>query len=165
MTEISPWLKTYWTLFPGEGHVLDLACGGGRHSRFLSEKGFAVSAVDIDIEVVVSLKLSNVNVVAADLEQQAWPFLEDAFDGILVTNYLWRPLFPNLKKSLKKDGVLIYETFAVGNEQYGRPRNPDFLLKNDELKEEFSEFDILAFEEGYREYPSPSVRQAVVARK
>lgn len=165
MTDISKWLEAHWSLYPQGGHILDLACGKGRHTLFLSEQGFDVTAVDIETEGVESLKRPQVHIVKADLEQQGWPFGDAAFDGILVTNYLWRPLFPYLKKSLKKEGVLIYETFAVGNEQYGRPRNPDFLLKAGELKEEFAEFDILAFEEGYREYPSPSVRQSIVARK
>lgn len=165
MTDISRWLEAHWTLYPKGGHILDLACGKGRHSRFLSEKGFNVTAVDIKTEAVADLALPAVRVIEADLERQGWPFGKAAFDGVLVTNYLWRPLFPDLKKSLKKEGVLIYETFADGNEQYGRPRSPDFLLKKGELKEEFSEFDILAFEEGYLEYPSPSIRQSIVVRK
>lgn len=165
MKEASEWLRKYFDIIPKGGTVLDLACGGGRHSTFLSEKGFSVVAVDIDIEAITQEKPENTDILYANLEADAWPFNAVEFDGIVVVNYLWRSQFSDIKNSLKPGGVVIFDTFMIGNEEYGRPTNSKFLLKSGELKDAFADMDIIAFEEGYVDNPSPAMRQSIVARK
>ena len=110
--------------------VLDLAAGSGRHARYLRKLGHRVVAVDVDVSRLADLADDEaVELVEADLENADWPFAGRRFDGIIVTNYLHRPLLPVLAESLTPGGVLIYETFAEGNEKYGRPSNPAFLLR------------------------------------
>ena len=114
--------------------MLDLACGSGRHSRFLAAQGFQVRAVDRDAQALAALHgLAGVKASVADLERASWPLQGVKFDGVLVTNYLHRPLFPRILDALAPAGVLIYETFAAGNECFGKPSNPDFLLRPGEL--------------------------------
>ena len=114
--------------------MLDLACGHGRHARFLAQLGYRVSAVDRDEHALASLAgVPGIEAKAADLERGTWPYPGQRFAGIVVANYLYRPLFPRLLESLETGGVLIYETFARGNERYGRPSNPQFLLQPGEL--------------------------------
>ena len=122
-------------------------------------------AVDRDVSRLVDLaELPATRVVQADLEAQAWPFTAERFDGIIVTNYLHRPLLPLLADALSAGGVLIYETFAEGNERYGRPSNPDFLLREGELKEVFAPLlKVLEYEHGYVAEPQPAVRQRICA--
>jgi len=163
--EISPWVLEHHSVIPEGGHILDLACGGGRHSRFLQDKGYKLTAVDIDLNAIRDADLSGVNLVQADLENAPWPFGSDLFDGIIVVNYLWRPQFQKLMTTLKANGVLIFDTFSLGNEKYGRPKNPDFLLKPGELKSAFSDLECLDFFEGFVENPGPAMRQSIVARK
>ncbi len=165
MREVSDWLKEHYCTLPSGGSVLDLACGGGRHSLFLQDKGYQVTATDIDVTSVQAANLPSVTIKQADLEKHNWPFGAEEFDGIVVVNYLWRAHFPKLKKTLKPGGVLVFDTFMMGNEVYGRPSNPEFLLKPDELKEVFADMEILAFQQGYSETPSPSMRQSIVVRK
>jgi SAM-dependent methyltransferase len=140
---------------------LDLACGGGRHLRYLLAQGFDVVAVDIDVSGLSELADdSGVEILEADLEGGAWPFPRRRFDGIVVTNYLHRPLLPLLVDALSSNGVLIYETFAVGNEDYGHPRNPAFLLKPGELMEVFgARLRVVDYEQTLDELPRPAVRQ------
>ena len=128
--------------------MLDLAAGAGRHARYLKGLGCRVVAVDLDVSRMADLvDDDSVELVEADLEHEGWPFEGRRFDGIVVTNYLHRPLLPVLASSLAPGGVLIYETFAEGNEQYGRPSNPDFLLKERELMEAFSrELTVIEYE-------------------
>ena len=165
MNNPSEWLLEHYTTFKPGGDILDLACGAGRHAIFLQEQGYQVTAVDIDTAALEAIQTASINVIRADLEGAAWPFGAEQFDGIVVVNYLWRPLFGELIGSLKPGGVMMYDTFALGNERFGRPRNPDFLLQKGELKSVFADFDILAWEEGEKKHPSPSVRQSIVARK
>ncbi len=165
MNNPSEWLLKYYTAFRAGGDILDVACGAGRHTIFLKDKGYQVTAVDIDTAALEERSLEDITPVRADLEGEVWPFGDHQFDGIVVVNYLWRPLFEKLIKSLKPGGVIIFDTFAVGNERFGRPRNPDFLLREGELKDVFADFDIHAWEEGVQENPSPSVRQSIVAQK
>ncbi|MEP3247093.1 MAG: class I SAM-dependent methyltransferase [Sneathiella sp.] len=165
MKQPSRWISKNCTFFQPEARILDVACGAGRHSDFLGKQGFSITAVDRDIDAVMDNAPPNTEIVQADLEGERWPFEEAAFGGIVVVNYLWRPLFADLKRTMKTGGILLYDTFAVGNEKYGRPRSPDFLLKPSELKEIFSDFEILAWEEGYYEDPSPAVRQSIAVRK
>ena len=109
--------------------MLDLAAGNGRHSRLLLKSGFAVCAADREVSALTPLAESGCSVQQVDLETgDAWP-LGVGFDAIVVTNYLHRPLLPGIRQALAPGGVLIYETFAQGNERFGRPRNPDFLLR------------------------------------
>jgi SAM-dependent methyltransferase len=131
----SPWVTRFAGLVPSGGPVLDVACGGGRHTRLFLDRGHPVTAVDADISRVADLAdEARAEIVEADLENGApWPFTGRSFAGIVVTNYLYRPLFPVLMASLATGGVLIYETFALGNERFGKPRNPDHLLRPGEL--------------------------------
>ena len=116
------------------GRVLDVACGSGRHARYLAGRGYRVEAVDRDPAALHALAaVAGINTRVADLEGAAWPYTGERFDAVVVTNYLHRPLFVHLVAALAPGGVFIYETFARGNERYGRPRNPDFLLLPGEL--------------------------------
>lgn len=146
------------------GTVLDVAAGGGRHTRHLRRLGYRAVAVDVDLSRMADLASDDgVELVEADIEKSPWPFDARKFDGIVVTNYLHRPLFPSLAKSLAAGGVLIYETFAEGNEQWGRPSNPDFLLREGELCNAFSELTLIEYEHGYEERSKPAVRQRICA--
>ena len=130
----SAWVLRFADTLHPSGNVLDLACGSGRHSLYLLERGHPVTACDIDIEgVTVLAEMPGLELIEADLENAAWPFADRKFSAIVVTNYLHRPLFPHILAALAPGGVLIYETFAAGNERFGRPRNPDFLLRRGEL--------------------------------
>lgn len=148
----SAWVRRFAALLPNNAHVLDVACGGGRHLRWLLEQGHRATAVDKDTSFVTDLK-EQAEILTADLEDGTpWPFAGRTFDGVVVTNYLFRPLFPHLVAALAEGGVLIYETFAVGNEAYGRPRNPDHLLKDGELLSAFAgPLQVVAYEHGIAE--------------
>jgi len=130
----SEWVHRFTPLIAPGGRVVDVACGRGRHSLHLRDGGLHVVAVDRDPCALAFLRdQDGIETVAADLESEPWPFLPDAFDAVVVCNYLWRPLLPHLVTALRDGGVLIYETFALGNEEFGRPTNPEFLLRHDEL--------------------------------
>ena len=148
------------------GPVLDLACGSGRHARLLAGKGYAVYAVDRDAAAIAGLQgLARIDAVQLDLEGTDWPLAGRSFAGIVVTNYLWRPRLPDLLALLAPGGVLIYETFMLGNEAYGKPSNPEFLLRPGELREIVAAAGLreIAFEEGYVASPKPAMRQAICA--
>jgi SAM-dependent methyltransferase len=138
--------------------VLDLACGRGRHARLFAAQGCAVEAVDVDAAAGASLAgVAGVRFVQADLEGQPWPYGGRRFDAVVVANYLHRPLLPRLAESLAPGGILIYETFVAGQERFGRPTNPDFLLRPRELLEVFAPLlAVLAFEEGVVSLPRPA---------
>jgi SAM-dependent methyltransferase len=161
----SDWVCRFAPLIEPAGSVLDLACGSGRHSRYLAGLGYQVVAVDRDPEVVELLDGEpGIKVELADLEGAAWPYDGRKFAGIVVTNYLHRPLNPYLLASLGPGGVLIYETFATGNERYGRPRNPDFLLRPGELLEMArGRLRVMAYEDLYTDTPRPAVIQRLCA--
>ena len=151
-----------------QGDVLDLACGGGRHARLLAAHGLSVIAVDRDIAMSVQLAEAGIAPMQHDLEQDgaSWPFEPGRFAGIVVTNYLHRPLFPYIVESLAPDGVLIYETFAQGNEHFGKPSNPAFLLAPGELLDLVRPaLRIIAYEDGYVAEPKPAMVQRVCAVK
>lgn len=132
----SAWVRRWAGLIPSGGRVLDLACGGGRHAVYLAELGHEVVAVDRDLSLVNVLRdTPRITWRQADLEAGAWPFPDEAFRGIVVTNYLHRPLFAPLLAALQPGGLLIYETFSIGQAKYGRPRNPAHLLLSGELLE------------------------------
>ncbi len=162
---VSAWIARFATLVAPGGHVLDLAAGHGRHTRFLLSRGHRVTATDIDVADLGDLRdHSHCKVVEADLESGKWPFGEQQFDAIIVTNYLHRPHFPRLLAGLAPGGVLLIETFAAGNERYGRPRNPDFLLQPGELIEAFAgKLQVVAYEHGLEKAPRPAVRQRLCA--
>ncbi len=162
---VSNWIEEHGALFLPQDQVLDVACGGGRHSHFLAKRGCVVTAVDIDTTEIRNLNLPGVHIVDADLEKRDWPFDPETFDAVLVSNYLWRPLFVSIIAALKPGGLVLYETFAEGNEAYGRPKNPDFLLKEGELLNIFSGFEVLDYYHGTKKYPQTSVRQGIAARK
>jgi len=130
----SPWIARFAPLVPSGARVLDVAAGGGRHARLFASRGARVLAVDRDAGALAGLAdVHGVHTRVVDLEGAAWPLAGETFDAIVVANYLHRPLFPHLRAALAADGVLLYETFAMGNEAYGRPAKPEFLLCRDEL--------------------------------
>ncbi len=161
----SPWVKRFASLIPERGTVLDLACGSGRHTRHLRAMGYRVLAVDIDVARVADLSADeNVEIMETDLETGDWPFNGRRFEGIVVTNYLHRPHLPRLVESLAPGGVLIYETFAKGNEKLGRPSNPKYLLNPAELLDAFApRLTIVAYEHAIEDEPTPAVRQRICA--
>jgi SAM-dependent methyltransferase len=142
---------------PG-GHVLDLACGSGRHVRWLVQQGYAVTGVDRDAAALQPLSALS-RVVVADLEGAPWPLQGQRFDALVVTNYLWRPLWPLIRASLADGGVLIYETFAEGNQLVGKPSRPDFLLRHGELLDETRGLRVVAYEDGFLEPPARYVQR------
>lgn len=161
----SPWVCRFAGLIAPRGNVLDLACGSGRHARYLAALGHEVLAVDRDAEVLAMLRGQHgIEPRYADLEADPWPFADRQFDGIIVTNYLHRPLWPSLIAALAANGVLIYETFMVGNEAFGKPANPDYLLRPNELLEAFlPELAVVAFEQGEIAAPRPAMVQRLCA--
>ena len=165
---ISPWVRRYAPLIPG-GAVLDLACGAGRHSRHLASLGHSVVAVDRDPEALALAAGPDITTSAIDLEEEgaAWPFGAARFAGIVVTNYLHRPLTAAMIASLAPDGVLIHETFAEGNAQFGKPSNPDFLLRPGELLDwaRGHGLRVVAFEEGVVDAPKTAMVQRICAVK
>src|SRR5438270_5994389 len=159
----SAWVQRFLPLTKPGGLVLDLAAGKGRHLRLLRAGGFAVRAVDRDVSALLPLAGSRLEVLQIDLEAgAAWP-LGGGYDGIIVANYLHRPLLPAIGRALAPGGVVIYETFALGNERFGRPQNPDFLLRPGELLEAFAKLTMAAFEQGEVAVPRPAVIQRVAA--
>ncbi len=176
-SEPSPWVERFAPLIieaagNGKAWALDIACGGGRHTRLLASLGANVMAIDRDVTELGDLKArDDVEIVEADLEtpqngSYGLPIGEHCFDGIVIANYLFRPLFPAIFAALKPGGILIYETFATGNETIRRPRNPDHLLTRGELLERVGEgFDVIAFEEGMVMGTSPAVVQRISAVK
>ncbi len=163
--EPSSWVRRFAPLIPAGGMVLDFACGRGRHSRLLAELGYRVEAVDRDKQALELLAgLPRITTRVADLESGEWPYTRARFDGVVVTNYLYRPRFDLLLDVLRADGVLIYETFMVGNEALGKPSNPDFLLRRDELLERVrGRLNVTAFEQGRVEEPKPAFIQRICA--
>ena len=158
----SAWVERHAHLIASGSTVLDLASGGGRHTRLLLERGHRVVAIDRDTTGLRDLRDNDrLEVIEADLESGSdWPLEGRQFGGLLVVNYLHRPLLPRLPGMLEPGGVLIYETFAQGNERFGKPRNPDFLLAAGELLDVYaSRLSIVAFEQGQVDVPAPAVIQ------
>ena len=159
----SPWIVRFAHLVPSGAHVLDLACGAGRPARHFAGRGCRVLAVDRDAEALAMLdRVAAITTRVLDLEAGSWPLANERFDAIIVANYLYRPLFPFLPAALADDGVLLYETFSRGNEAFGRPSNPDFLLEPGELlRLAGDQLTVIAFEQGH---VVTGVRHAVVQR-
>ena len=149
-----------WAPLVERGPVLDVACGAGRHALFFAERGFEVFAVDGDDQLLPG----SIHFVKANLEDGSpWPWPGKRFAAIVVANYLHRPLYPRLIQSLDEGGVLIYETFMAGNERYGKPSNPDFLLRPGELIEVFGTLTVAGFEQGVLERTKKAVVQRICA--
>jgi len=162
----SPWVVRHLPLVPAGGQVLDLACGNGRHARLLATAGYAVVAVDRDFAAISGLQgVPGITALQLDLEGSDWPLAGQRFAGVVVTNYLWRPRLADVCALLDSGGILIYETFMVGNEAYGKPSSPDFLLCPGELRAVAKAGGLreIAFAEGYTDSPKPALRQAICA--
>jgi SAM-dependent methyltransferase len=163
----SDWVRRWAALVP-RGEVLDLACGQGRHARLFASLGHRVTALDRDRAALAALDgVPGVDALQADLENGSrWPFGPGRFAGVVVTNYLYRPLFRHLIDALAPGGVLIYETFMSGNERFGKPSNPQFLLAPGELLASFAgELTVAAFEQGKVERPKAAMIQRLCALK
>lgn len=148
--EASTWVQRWSHLVP-PGPILDLACGRGRHLRWFAQRGHAVVGVDRSAQALADIGLHGpaCETILADIESGPWPLPGRRFSAVVVTHYLWRPLMPRLMESLDQAGVLIYETFARGQETLGRPSRPEFLLRPGELIEVCQGLRIVAFEDGY----------------
>jgi SAM-dependent methyltransferase len=160
----SPWIERWAHLIAPGGGVLDVAAGSGRHALWLAARGHRVTAVDRDAAAMAALA-PPIETVAADLEGGPWPFAGRSFDAAVVTNYLWRPLLPLLVAALAPGGVLLYETFAVGNETVGRPKRADFLLAHGELLAVCAGLRIVAYEDGFLADPERFVQRIAAVRE
>lgn len=160
----SAWVRRWSHLVPTGGTVLDVACGHGRHLRWFAARGHAVTGVDRSPEAIAAVAGLG-RAVEADIENGPWPFAGERFDAVVVTNYLWRPLLPQIVASLADGGVLIYETFATGNETVGRPSRPDFLLHHGELLQVCADLHVVAYEDGFCDAPERFVQRIVAVRK
>jgi SAM-dependent methyltransferase len=159
-TAPSDWVQRWATLLPPQARVLDLACGHGRHMRYLAELGHRVTGVDRDAAALATLAEVG-ETLCADIEAQAWPLVGRQFDAVVVTNYLWRDLWPQILASLAPAGVLIYETFAQGNETVGKPSRADFLLRHGELLARCADLRVVAYEDGFLSEPARFVQRIV----
>lgn len=156
----SLWVARWSHLLPKGGDVLDLACGHGRHMRHFAALGHPVTGVDRNPEAIAAVSHLG-ETLCADIENGPWPLTGRRFGGVVVTNYLWRPLWPHILASLETNGVLIYETFSAGNETVGKPSRPDFLLRPGELLSLCQDLRIVAFEEGFIVQPDRFVQRIV----
>lgn len=163
----SPWIVRWAPLVASGAEVLDLACGGGRHARYFAARGCAVIAADRDAAALATLATQpGVFTRVADLEGGPWPFAAGSFDAVVVANYLHRPLFGPILDALRPGGVLLYETFMAGNERFGRPSNPEFLLQPGELLDVVrGRLEVVAFEQGETAAPRAAAVQRICALK
>jgi SAM-dependent methyltransferase len=158
VNEASGWVLR-WAPLIKQGTVLDVACGGGRHSKFFLDRGLKVVAVDREPQQIPGARF-----IQADLENgNPWPLPGERFEAVVVTNYLYRPLMGQLRDCLSENGILIYETFMLGNERFGKPSNPEFLLRPRELLDAFKGLTVRAFEEGEVREPKPAMIQRLCA--
>jgi SAM-dependent methyltransferase len=164
-TAPSTWIARFAPLVAAGARVLDVAAGEGRHAQYFARRGARVLAVDRDAGALAALRgVAGVETRLADLESGEWPFPGERFDAIVVVNYLHRPRMTQLLDALAPDGALLYETFAVGNEQFGRPSNPAYLLREEELLEWVrGRLTIVAFEQGRTDRDRPAVLQRLAA--
>jgi SAM-dependent methyltransferase len=162
--EPSPWVIRFAPLVPAGGTVLDVASGRGRHTRFFLERGHRVVAIDRDVSGIADLMGNpQLEVIQLDLERDE-PFPPARFEGVVVTNYLYRPLLPELVGAVALGGALIYETYAKGHERLGSPSNPDFLLDPGELLEAVrGRLKLIAYEDSVEYEPRPAIVQRICA--
>lgn len=161
----SAWVQRWSHLVPAGGSVLDVACGHGRHLHWFAGLGHTVTGVDRD-PAALAAEGPATRVVQADVENGPWPFEGQRFDGVIVTNYLWRALLPTIIDCLAEGGVLIYETFASGNASVGKPSRPDFLLQPGELLNVCQPaLRIIAYEDGFLTEPERFVQRVVAVRE
>lgn len=144
--------------------MLDVACGHGRHLRWFAGRGHAVTGVDRSPDAIAAVSGLGRS-VEADIENGPWPFTGERFDAVVVTHYLWRALLPVIVDSVAEGGVLLYETFATGNETVGKPSRPDFLLQPGELLQACAGLHIVAYENGFLEAPERFVQRIAAVRK
>ena len=163
--EPSAWVQRWSHLVAQDACVLDVACGSGRHLRWFAQRGCRVTGVDRDAAALDSSRGSGAELIQADIENGPWPLAQRRFDAVVVTNYLWRALLPRIVDSVDAGGVLIYETFALGNERFGKPSNPDFLLRPGELLTLVEGLRVVAFEDGFATAPERCVQRIVAVRE
>ena len=157
----SDWVQKWAHLAQPQSHVLDIACGAGRHMQFFKQMGHQCLGIDRSAEALSHAKAFG-EVIEADIESSPWPLEGQQFNVVVVTHYLWRPIMPRILQSVAPGGLLIYETFSAGHEKVGKPSRPDFLLKTGELLQTFAALRVIAFEDGYlRE--APKYVQRIVA--
>ncbi len=160
----SAWVERWVPLIAPGARVLDLACGSGRHLHLLAGRGLRLTGLDHDTEALGRLP-AEAEAIAADIENGPWPLAARRFDAVIVTNYLWRPLWPQILDSLAPGGVLIYETFAHGNASVGKPSRPDFLLQPGELLRVCRDLRVVAFEDGFCRAPDRYVQRIAAVRE
>lgn len=160
----SPWVQRWSALVASGATVLDVACGSGRHLRWFAQRGCRVTGVDRDAAAVEPLK-GLAEVIVADIENSPWPLAGRQFDAVVVTNYLWRPLLPAILACVAPGGVLIYETFAAGNETVGKPSRPDFLLQPGELLAVADGLRVIGYEDGFLGEPERFVQRLAAVRE
>jgi len=165
LSPASEWIQRYAALIRPQGTVLDVACGAGRHMQFLSGLGLSCLGID-QSEVALKHAQAHGEVICADIEGAAWPIPGRRFDAVVVTHYLWRPLFPLMINALNEGGVLLYETFAQGQETVGKPSRPEFLLRPGELLEvaQIHGLAVVAFEDVWLDHPRRRMQRLVAAR-
>jgi SAM-dependent methyltransferase len=162
----SSWITRHAHLISSNARILDVACGQGRHVRLFTARGCLVTALDNDVQALAALSDVPCERIQADIERHAWPLTGRQFDAVIVTNYLWRPLLPTIMQSVAQGGVLLYETFAKGNETVGRPANPDFLLAPGELLAAVhGQLRVLAYEDGFVSEPPRYVQRIAAVRE
>jgi SAM-dependent methyltransferase len=159
----SAWIQRWSPLLRPGGTVLDVACGFGRHMRWFAARGHPVVGVDRSQEAIDAVRPLG-EAICADIENGPWPLAGRTFDGVVVTNYLWRPLLPVIVQSVAPGGVLMYETFAAGNETVGKPSRPDFLLQPGELLAACAGLRVVAYEDGFLDSPERYVQRIAAVR-
>jgi SAM-dependent methyltransferase len=159
----SPWITRFCSLIRSGGYVLDVACGSGRHVRELHRRGFVLTGIDRDAQALVGLD-TLAEIIVADIENAPWPLPGRRFDAVIVTNYLWRPLWPSLLESLADGGVLLYETFCERQAEIGRPKRPEFLLRSGELIALAAGLHIVAYEDGFLANPDRFVQRIAAVK-
>ena len=159
----SDWVRRWSHLVQPGVDVLDVACGHGRHMRWFAERGHQVVGVDRSPEAIAAVKDLG-ETLLADIENGPWPFPGRRFGAVVVTNYLWRPLLSTIVESVAAGGVLLYETFALGNETVGKPSRPDFLLQPGELLAACESLQVVAYEDGFLDHPARFVQRIAAVR-
>ena len=151
-------------LVPARATVLDVACGHGRHLRWFAERGHAVTGLDRSPEAIAAAAGLG-RALLADIEAGPWPLEDETFGGVIVTNYLWRPLLPRIVATVAPGGALLYETFTAGNETVGKPSRPDFLLRTGELLVACAGLRVVAYEDGFLPAPKRFVQRIAAVRE